>query len=122
MLFPILIEKGVLVHGYPIGVLTAEHVKRRTLDKGMAEATDIFEWDAAFAREVLAWSRRGIAKLCPDHIRKVDSSLFPMTDKVPSPEELPALNQKFEEAEEGGGKDIRDRFMHRAKQVRQRLG
>ena len=110
------------MHGYLIGVLTAEHVKRRTLDKGLAEATGIFERDAASAREVLACSRRRTAKLCPDHIRKADSSLFPMTDEAPRPEELPALNQKFEEAEEGSGKDILDRFMHRAEQVGQRLG
>lgn len=121
LLFPILIEKGVLVHGYPRGVSTAEHVGGRTLAKGMAEATDVFERDAASAREVLAGTRRRTAKLCPGRIRNEDSSLFPMTDKVPRPEELLALNQKFEEVEGGNGRDIRDRFMQWAEQLEQRL-
>jgi hemerythrin-like domain-containing protein len=85
-------------------------------------ATDIFEMDVASAQEVLAWSRRSAAKLYPDHIRNEDSSLFPMTDQAPRSEELPALNQNYEEAEEGSGKDIRDRFMHWVEQVGRRLG
>jgi hypothetical protein len=45
-----------------------------------------------------------------------------MTDQAPRSEELPALNQNYEEAEEGSGKDIRDRFMHWVEQVGRRLG
>ena len=121
LLFPALIEKGVPVHGCPIGALTAEHVKGRELVGGLAEATNAFEKGAASAREAMIENLRGIAELYPNHIWKEDYLLFPMTHKVLGPEELQALYQEFEKVEERIGDDIRHRFTKFAERVDQRV-
>jgi hemerythrin-like domain-containing protein len=121
LLFPALIEKGVPVHGCPIGALTAEHVTGRALVKGLGEATDVFEKDVASAREDVVKNLRGIAELYPNHIWKEDYLLFPMTHKVMRPEELQELYQAFQEVEERMGKDIHHRLEQWAEQLEQRI-
>jgi hemerythrin-like domain-containing protein len=121
LLFPALIEKGVPVHGCPIGALTAEHVTGRALVKGLAEATDVLDNDVSSAREDVVKNLRGIAELYPNHIWKEDYLLFPMTHKVMRPEELQGLYQAFQEVEESMGKDTHHRLEQWAEQLEQRI-
>jgi hemerythrin-like domain-containing protein len=55
-------------------------------------------------------SLRGIATLYPNHIWKEDYLLFPLTNKVVSPEEQQALYQQFEQVEERVGRDVHHRL------------
>ncbi len=120
LLFPVLAAKGVPMQGCPIGALTAEHVKGRTLVKDLAEATDAFEKDTC-AREALVKNLRGIAELYPNHIWKEDYLLFPLTNKVLNPEEQQRLYQEFEAVEERIGKDTHHHLALLAEQLEQRI-
>ena len=52
------------------------------------------------SRDALIKSLRGIVEVCPHHIWKEDFLLFPMTNKVLSPEDQANLRQAFEKVEE----------------------
>jgi hemerythrin-like domain-containing protein len=117
LLFPALGNKGVPLQGCPIGALTAEHIKGRVFVKQLAESLDAYEKGDPAAKDALIRGLRGIAGLYPNHIWKEDYLLFPLTDKVLSPEEQQSLCQEFEVVEDRIGKDVHQRFERLAEQI-----
>jgi hemerythrin-like domain-containing protein len=110
LLFPLLSEKGVPMQGCPVGALMAEHARGRALVKELADAAEAHQSGDPAAKEAVVKSLRGIATLYPNHIWKEDYLLFPLTNKVVSPEEQQALYQQFEQVEERVGRDVHHRL------------
>lgn len=117
LLFPALAKKGVPIRGCPVDALTKEHAMGRALVKGLAEAAEAYQMGDASAREALIKNLRGIAQLYPNHIWKEDYLLFPMSNKVLSPDDQQGLYQEFEKVEERIGRDVH----HRLEQVSEEL-
>ena len=109
-LFPALEKKGVPMQGCPVGALTREHQQGRALVTGLAEATETFAGGDASAKDALITNLRGITELYPNHIWKEDYLLFPMTNKVLSPDDQKDLREKFEAVEDVIGRDVHHRF------------
>lgn len=119
LLFPVLAEKGVPMHGCPIGGLISEHIRGRALVKGLEEAAsaiEINESDTA-ARERLIANLRGIADLYPGHIWREDYMLFPMTGKILSEEEQESLYEAFQQVDKRIGNQVIDRLVAFAKSI-----
>lgn len=121
LLFPLLANNGVPIHGCPIGALMSEHDKGRAFVHGLAEAISASETNAAYARENIVESLRGIAGLYPDHIWKEDYLLFPMSNKVLSIAKLQFLHGEFEKVDMEVDEEIRHRLEHFAEQLVNRL-
>ncbi len=90
---------------------------------GLAEAAGAYAKGETSAKEALQRSLRGLAELFPSHIWKEDYLLFPMTNKVLSPEDQRDLYQKFEMVEEAIGRDVHHRLEQLAEEMeRKTLG
>ncbi len=100
LLFPALARKGVPMRGCPLEALMREHQMGRALVKSLADAVDSYGMGDTGSRDALIKSLRGIVELYPNHIWKEDFLLFPMTNKVLSPEDQANLRQEFEKVEE----------------------
>jgi hemerythrin-like domain-containing protein len=119
LLFPALADKGVPLHGCPIGGLISEHARGRTLVKGLEEAAAAIqknETDVS-ARNNLIANLRGIADLYPGHIWREDYMLFPMTNKILSKDEQESLYAAFQKVDERIGSQVIDRLVTFAKSV-----
>jgi hemerythrin-like domain-containing protein len=104
-LFPALEKRGVPMQGCPVGALTREHQQGRALVGGLAEAVEAYAGGDAAAKDALLAKLRGITALYPNHIWKEDYLLFPMTNKVLSPDDQKDLREKFEAVEDAIGRD-----------------
>lgn len=119
LLFPALAEKGVPMHGCPIGGLISEHSRGRVLVKGMEEACatmQVNETDVS-ARNLLIANLRGIADLYPGHIWREDYLLFPMTCKILSIEEQESLYAAFQKVDARIGSQVIERLVTFAKSI-----
>lgn len=96
ILFPAMIAAGVPDRGGPIGVMMAEHIQGRGFVYTMAEALEEEPEDFAKFEKV----GRAYIALLQTHIHKENSVLFPMADRMISPEQLESIFQGFEEHEE----------------------
>jgi hemerythrin-like domain-containing protein len=117
LLFPALANKGVPMQGCPVGALTAEHIRGRSLVKELADAAEAYKGGDSAARGAVVKSLRGIAALYPNHIWKEDYLLFPLTKKVLSMEEQQSLCRQFELVEERVGRDVHHRLEHFAEEL-----
>ena len=116
-LFPALEKRGVPMKGCPVGALTHEHQQGRVLVTGLAEAAEAYAQGDTAAIEALVSNLRGIAELYPNHIWKEDYLLFPMTNKVLSPDDQKDLREKFEAVEDAIGRDVHQRFEQLAERL-----
>ena len=104
LLFVRLQERGMPAQGGPIGVMLAEHAEGRRLVKAVAEALpDAAKGDppaVAAVRDNLV----GYTRLLRAHISKEDNVLYPMGDRILTPEDQQWLVKEFDrvEAEETG--------------------
>jgi hemerythrin-like domain-containing protein len=119
LLFPTLANKGVPLQGCPVGVLIAEHTRGRALVKELADAADVYQKGDLGGKEALVKGLRGIVALYPNHIWKEDYLLFPLTNKVLSPEEQQNLYKEFEKVEERIGRDTHHRLEEFAEHLAQ---
>lgn len=110
-LFTLLERKGVPIRGCPIGILTAEHQRGRTLVSALASAVDTYAKNGESARKSLIQALKSLTELYPGHIWKEDYLLFPMTNKILNSEEQKDLQQKFEMVEKTIGPDVHQRFI-----------
>jgi len=117
LLFPLLGKKGVPLQGCPIGALTMDHGKGRTLVKELADGAETFQKGDPGGIQAVIEALRGFAGLYPKHIWKEDYLLFPMTNKVLNQQEQQALYEQFEQVEETIGRDVH----HRLEQFAERL-
>jgi hemerythrin-like domain-containing protein len=100
LLFPALGKRGVPLQGCPVGALTAEHARGRTLVNDLADAIDAHQNGDSGGRQTVIDALRGIAALYPNHIWKEDYLLFPMSNKVLNAEEQQLLSGEFEKVDE----------------------
>jgi hemerythrin-like domain-containing protein len=117
LLFPLLVRKGVPLQGCPLGVLTMEHSKGRTLVTALAGAADAYQKGDPGGQPAVIQALRGIAALYPNHIWKEDYLLFTLANKVLSLEEQQSLYQQFEQVEQRVGRDVHHRLERFAEQL-----
>jgi hemerythrin-like domain-containing protein len=105
LLFKAMVNRGFPLQGGPIGVMLSEHETGRAFIRGMADATARLGADSSAARQVID-SGRGYIQLLRAHIAKENTILFPMADRVLTPEDQAGLAvafDRFEAQETGAG-------------------
>ncbi len=95
ILFPALVVAGIPDRGGPIGVMMREHGTGRQLIQEMQASIS-----PTLDRSRLALAARAYAALLRDHIKKENSVLFPMAERILSPNQLAHIYEEFEEHEE----------------------
>jgi hemerythrin-like domain-containing protein len=113
-LFPALERRGVPLTGCPLGTLAFEHQKGRTMVKHLSESADDYVKNGRASSESLIKSLRSLLELYPNHIWKEDYLLFPMSNKVLSPEDQKELMVQFEEVDNRIGPEVIARLEQRA--------
>ncbi len=116
-LFPALERKGVPSRGCPVGALLQEHKAGRALVATLTEAVNQFAGGDESKRDTVISSLRGLVALYPAHIWKEDYLLFPMANKVLSPDDQAELRERFEAIEVSVGRDTHDRFEQLAERL-----
>jgi hemerythrin-like domain-containing protein len=109
-LFTLLEARGVPTQGCPLGALMAEHQEGRALVNELAQAIEAYAPAIPSTREPLVQSLHTLAELYPNHIWKEDYLLFPMTNKVLSPEDQASLYERFEAVDDALGRDVHLQF------------
>lgn len=105
LLFKAMLNRGFPLQGGPIAVMLSEHETGRAFIRGMADAAARLGVDPSAARQVID-SGRGYIQLLRAHIAKENTILFPMADRVLTPEDqagLTAAFDRFEAQETGAG-------------------
>jgi hemerythrin-like domain-containing protein len=116
-LFTLLERKGVPVCGCPIGILTVEHQRGRSLVASLSSAIETQVKDRESARKSLIQALKSLTELYPGHIWKEDYLLFPMTNKILNAEEQRDLRQKFETVENTIGSDVHQHFVRLSEEL-----
>jgi hemerythrin-like domain-containing protein len=103
-LFPTMEKRGIPADKGPIPVMLQEHTGGRNTVKAIIEALDRARQGDAAATEAVAANLSILDEHLRSHIEKENEVLFPMADKVFTPEDQQALIASFEkhEAEEIG--------------------
>lgn len=95
MLFPALVNAGVTKEGGPIGVMLHEHVEGRKFIQAMQTSIS-----PTLNVPMFVQAAHGYTELLQNHIQKENEVLFPMAEKVLTPNQLEDLFKSFEEFEE----------------------
>jgi hemerythrin-like domain-containing protein len=110
-LFPRMEARGVPRQGGPLAVMLHEHDEGRAYVGAIAGAIDAYEGGDQAAARVIAENARGYAELLRQHIMKEDNVLFPMADRVLSPDDQRELTIRFEQIEtEVMGPGVHERY------------
>lgn len=98
-LFGMLEKKGVPAGGCPLAVLNHEHEKLRALVSQFADSVEMYIATGGAARLALIKTIHSLLELLPGHIWKENYLLFPLAEKVLTPEEHESLLAGFEQVE-----------------------
>ncbi len=103
LLFKAMVNKGFPLQGGPIAVMLSEHEAGRGFIRGMAAGAARLGTDPSGARQLID-NGRAYIQLLRGHIAKENQILFPMAERVLSPEDQAQLLVAFDrfEAEETG--------------------
>ena len=103
-LFPALVKRGLSQAEGPIAVMLWEHAQGREKIKAIADTLAYAEKGDGIALAVLRENLDAYARLLRAHISKENNVLFPLADRLLTPEDQKALEEAFEkvEAEEMG--------------------
>jgi hemerythrin-like domain-containing protein len=111
LLFVKMQERGMPVDGGPIGVMLQEHDEGRGRVKAVAEALPQARSGDASALTSVRSSLLAYIQLLRAHIDKEDNVLYPMADRLFSPEDQRALTEAFEKVEaEEIGEGVHERY------------
>jgi hemerythrin-like domain-containing protein len=122
-LFPRMEAAGVPRSGGPLGVMLLEHDQGRQRVAAFAGAIDAYEDGDGSAARAIAENARGYVALLRQHIGKEDSVLFPMADRVLSPDDQRELEQRFQEIEtEVMGPGVHERYHRLLDDLERELG
>jgi len=111
LLFPAMVKAGVPGEGGPIGVMLAEHVQGRRFIQNLADALPGYRAGEKDAIAEAVRNARGYVDLLGPHIHKEDFILYPMADRILTPETQDALEAGFEKVEEEVvGRGVHERF------------
>lgn len=128
-LFELLVEKGVPKEGGPVGAMLIEHELGRTHVRGMAEAvarlkagpSDPALMDQQAVKDLVGHATAYV-DLLSNHIRKEDGVLYPLADRVLSPEEQHELEETFARVEaEEMGEGVHEKYHHLVHELSDRL-
>ncbi|MBF0121184.1 MAG: hemerythrin domain-containing protein [Desulfobacterales bacterium] len=109
ILFPKLEEKGMEHESGPIAVMLKEHAEGRAIVKAMAAALP----HISVKDNLLAYTQ-----LLRAHINKENNVLFPMADKILTPEDQTFLAEAFERIEEEEtGAGVHEKYHHLAHEL-----
>jgi hemerythrin-like domain-containing protein len=100
-LFPKMQERGLPADKGPIPVMLHEHLGGRNTLKAVSEALSRAQQGDSAAQGALAANLAILEDHLRDHIAKEDEVLFPMADKVLTPEDQQALVAAFDQHEAG---------------------
>ncbi len=109
-LFSMLEKKGVPASGCPLAVLNHEHAKLRALVSQYTDAVEVYITTEGAARASLIATIHSLLELLPGHIWKENYLLFPLAEKVLTPEEHESLLAQFEQVESELGPGIHHGF------------
>lgn len=121
VLFPAMESKGVPKTGCPLAALRAEHTKGRELVAALEKAADAYASADPDAPANLRQAIGGILQLYPNHIWKEDEMVFPMAERLFSPDELIKMKAAFDKAEAELGQD-HDEYIAFANEMELLLG
>lgn len=111
LLFVRLADHGVPKDGGPLGVMLAEHEEGRSHIRGMREALARLQQGDQKALPDLVGHAEAYVEVLRAHIQKEDNVLFPLADRVLSPEEETELAEAFERVEqEEMGAGVHERY------------
>lgn len=99
LLFPAMEEAGMPRAGGPIAVMLSEHEIGREFVRNMNDAASAFKGGDAGASARFVENARNYVALLTDHIGKEDNILYPMGNKVLTPENQEKLAGEFERVE-----------------------
>jgi hemerythrin-like domain-containing protein len=103
LLFPLLVQRGLSPQGCPIGVLRYDHAQGRALVQSLAEQARRQVVGEAGANAKMLATLRAILDLYENHIRKEDTILFPVTNRILTPSDQAALRAQFVEVDRAVG-------------------
>jgi len=106
ILFPVLLDAGIVKREGPIQVMLAQHDQGRKLIWRMQSSIENEEID----RKSFAYAANSYVELLRNHIEKEDKLLFPVSDAKLSPEMQEKLMAEFERLE----KDVIGAGRHKA--------
>lgn len=115
--FPALVERGVPVEGGPIGMMLMEHEEARQHVRAMSSAL-LGAKENPHAKATLLEHAKAYLRLLHEHIIKEDEVLFPMADRLLTPDEQKDLLRHFEEHEAleiGAG--VHDQYLEMAREL-----
>ena len=98
-LFVRLSQRGMPFHGGPIAVMMTEHELGRHYLRTTAAAIPIAQTGNTDARQTIAENMSEYVELLRAHIRKENEILFPMADRILSPEDQVDLEKEFARVE-----------------------
>ena len=117
LLFPAFEKAGVPAKGCPLEALRAEHKNGRQLVMQLKDSANRSMESGTLDVQGITNALGGIARLYPSHIWKEDAMVFPMAERLFSPETRKELFEAFEEVEVKTGYDIHQKFAAFAKNI-----
>jgi hemerythrin-like domain-containing protein len=121
-LFPFVEQRGIPREGGPIGVMLREHEQGRNFVKALAEAVESYEQGDQDAKASIIENARGYTQLLAQHIPKEDDILYPLADKVLSPQDQRELLERFEKVEkEKIGEGKHHEYIHLVEELEKEL-
>jgi hemerythrin-like domain-containing protein len=122
-LFPRMEARGVPRQGGPLAVMLHEHDEGRAYVGAIAGAIDAYEGGDQAAARTIAENARGYVELLRQHIMKEDNVLFPMADRVLSPDDQQELAARFDQIEtEVMGPGVHERYHKLLDDLERELG
>lgn len=111
LLFARMGERGMPVHGGPIGVMLQEHDEGRRLVRAAAEVLPQAGMGNAGARTALSSNLLNFVRLLRAHINKEDNILYPMADEILTTADQTDLAAAFDRVEtEEMGEGTHERY------------
>jgi hemerythrin-like domain-containing protein len=121
-LFPLIEQRGIPREGGPTGVMRMEHDRGRGFVKALAEAVERYERGEENAKTAIIKNAKGYTQLLAEHIPKEDDILYPLADKLLTPEDRKELLEKFEKVEkERIGEGKHHDYIHLVKELEKEL-
>ncbi|MGB8931285.1 MAG: PAS domain-containing protein [Anaeromyxobacteraceae bacterium] len=116
-LFPLLARRGIPSEGGPVAVMLAEHAQARELvDRIDAAARGYVDGDRGRLAELKA-AFAAYAALNKPHYWKENDILYPLANRVLSPEDGAELVDEIEEIEQELGPSTRERYWKLAEEI-----
>ena len=118
LLFVRMEERGVCVDGGPIGVMLREHEEGRRRVRAVAAALPGAAEGDPEALAAVSGNLKAYVQLLRAHILKEDRALYPMADKLFTPQDQEEMSEAFDRVEaEEIGEGVHERYHELAHQL-----